>query len=306
MDMMYIAENLKALRKKSDFTQEEAAERLGVSPQSVSKWERGETFPDITLLPSLANLYKVSVDALIGMDRINDAKTKADAFTKGHAFMRANDAGAAAEAFAEALKIFPDDEGIMLELAMATALSSGGDLARAAELCERVLSGRAGDKVHHTTRAALCFIYYKAGECEKAVAAAGNLPHIRESREKILTLFNQNPDAEEIDAYLKFIMIGEDDSTDIILITFAMDMIPMCEDHGLVEKIGKLREELNAPYTNEGFKKLPVVRIRDDAGLKSGCVRMRHYADYLIDEVYADPGEAVDRIIAELRDITKK
>jgi transcriptional regulator with XRE-family HTH domain len=69
--MLFISENLRKLRKGKDLTQEEAAEILNVSPQSVSKWERGETLPDITLLPSLANLYKVTVDTLIGMDKIN-------------------------------------------------------------------------------------------------------------------------------------------------------------------------------------------------------------------------------------------
>jgi transcriptional regulator with XRE-family HTH domain len=73
--MLYLAENLKSLRKGKDLTQEEVAEILGVSPQSVSKWERGDTYPDITLLPALANYYETSVDALIGMNRINDAQT---------------------------------------------------------------------------------------------------------------------------------------------------------------------------------------------------------------------------------------
>ena len=64
--MIYIAENLRSLRKGMELTQEEIAEILCVSPQSVSKWERGDTFPDITLLPALANLFKTSIDALIG------------------------------------------------------------------------------------------------------------------------------------------------------------------------------------------------------------------------------------------------
>ncbi|GHU75118.1 hypothetical protein AGMMS49992_18420 [Clostridia bacterium] len=57
--MLYLAENIKALRKAKDLTQEEVADILGVTAQSVSKWERGETYPDIQLLPALANFYQI-------------------------------------------------------------------------------------------------------------------------------------------------------------------------------------------------------------------------------------------------------
>ena len=59
--MIYIADNLKKLRKSKDYTQEDVSEMLSVSPQSVNKWERGDTMPDITLLPAIANLYKVTI-----------------------------------------------------------------------------------------------------------------------------------------------------------------------------------------------------------------------------------------------------
>ena len=66
---MHIGENIKRLRKEKDLTQETLAEALGVSCASVSKWERQETFPDITLLQPLAYFFGVSVDDLLGYDR---------------------------------------------------------------------------------------------------------------------------------------------------------------------------------------------------------------------------------------------
>jgi len=116
--MLYIAENLKALRKNREWTQEEMAEAVGVSPQSVSKWERGDTYPDITLLPALANLYKVSVDAIIGMDKINEAENRTEFFKRGHEYLRQGDDKAAIGVFTDALKTFPNDESIMSELAL--------------------------------------------------------------------------------------------------------------------------------------------------------------------------------------------
>ena len=60
--------NLRALRNGKGLTQEQAAELLDVSKQSVSRWETGITWPDISFLPRLASFYGVSVDALLGAD----------------------------------------------------------------------------------------------------------------------------------------------------------------------------------------------------------------------------------------------
>ena len=65
-----IGDNLKELRKKKNNTQEELAEFLTVSIAAVSKWERGECFPDIELLPKIAAYYNVSVDDLLGVGEI--------------------------------------------------------------------------------------------------------------------------------------------------------------------------------------------------------------------------------------------
>ena len=65
-----ISENLRRFRKEKNLTQESLANMLSITPQSVSKWERGEGYPDITMLPSLANCLEVSVDALLGNDLI--------------------------------------------------------------------------------------------------------------------------------------------------------------------------------------------------------------------------------------------
>ena len=306
--MLYIAENLKTLRKGKGLTQEEVGEMLGVSPQSVSKWERGDTMPDITLLPALANLYKISVDTLIGMDKINDRETKNSAFTTAHNHLRNGDIKAAVDTYTETLKMFPNDEGIMSDLAMALALDDdSAKLPQAVSLCERVLSGNQGGKIHHTTRAALCFIYMKAGEKEKAIAVANKLPHIRESRESILEQLEKELDADEINSYLKFVAIGESDQQDIIIIDFAENMaVPFCEENDLTGKIRALRNEVNAHTNKEGAKILPkVIRVRDNYSLMPNQVRMRYYADYVFDKQFDDPSDAVNEIIESLRKIAQ-
>ena len=56
---------LKAYRKKNGYTQDEIAEKLGVSRQAVAKWERGESVPDIESVVSLAGIFGVTVDVLL-------------------------------------------------------------------------------------------------------------------------------------------------------------------------------------------------------------------------------------------------
>ena len=56
-----LKDNLSRLRRERGVTQEAVAEHLGITAQSVGKWERGEGFPDITLLPAIALYFGVTV-----------------------------------------------------------------------------------------------------------------------------------------------------------------------------------------------------------------------------------------------------
>jgi AbrB family looped-hinge helix DNA binding protein len=69
-----ISMNLKILRKRHKYTQEEIADKIGVSRQAVAKWENGETLPDISNCLALAELYEVTLDDLVnysyGKDKV--------------------------------------------------------------------------------------------------------------------------------------------------------------------------------------------------------------------------------------------
>lgn len=57
--------NIRELRKRNNITQERLAEYLGVTYQTVSKWENGTSLPSISLLPSIANIFNISIDEVI-------------------------------------------------------------------------------------------------------------------------------------------------------------------------------------------------------------------------------------------------
>ncbi len=63
-----IGEKIKFLRISKGMTQEKLGDRLGISAQAVSKWERGITYPDIVYLPALTKALDTSADALLGIE----------------------------------------------------------------------------------------------------------------------------------------------------------------------------------------------------------------------------------------------
>ena len=76
-----LAQNLIQYRKALDLTQAELAEKLNYSDKAVSKWERGESFPDLYVLKQIADFYGVTIDTLIATPK-TPKKYKAQPFTK--------------------------------------------------------------------------------------------------------------------------------------------------------------------------------------------------------------------------------
>ncbi len=70
MDTMKTGSYLAALRKNAGMTQQEAADRLSISNKTISKWESGGGFPDIAILPALAELYGVTADDLLAGETV--------------------------------------------------------------------------------------------------------------------------------------------------------------------------------------------------------------------------------------------
>ena len=204
---MFLAENLKKYRIIKNLTQEDIAQYLNITPQSVSKWERGDSYPDITFLPALANIFETSIDLLVGMDTIRAEETRLNIHRRVKEFQLAGDYGAAEKVYREALLIYPNKPGMMLGLAGILALQNKSE--EAVELIEKALPISINEKQKATIRATLCFLYLKCGKTEKACELAATLPHTRESREVIQPLIKKGLEDSEIDVNIKNILLGE-------------------------------------------------------------------------------------------------
>lgn len=84
-----IAKNITSLRRQSGLTQIELAERLNYSDKAVSKWERGESLPDIAVLKDIADLFGVTLDYLVEAEHkgFSEAKTAILRRIRNHGFI---------------------------------------------------------------------------------------------------------------------------------------------------------------------------------------------------------------------------
>ena len=197
-----LSEILKSLRREKGNTQEELAQYLGISAQSVSKWEREEGYPDIALLPEIAGYYRVSVDCLLGVDeRAREARVKeiTDRYNalRRHIPMDKNyrlDEGIAL--LRESIRQIPGD--FFLEQLLAADLSWKGkgstdekerDLLfrEATELCEDIMARCTEDRYRACAREILLVIYAEQGKREEALALAYQCPGPFTTREYMMT-----------------------------------------------------------------------------------------------------------------------
>ena len=69
MDAKQVGENIARQRKQMGYSQSALSEKLGVTNKAVSRWETGEGYPDITMLPALSEVLKISADQCWGLKR---------------------------------------------------------------------------------------------------------------------------------------------------------------------------------------------------------------------------------------------
>jgi Predicted transcriptional regulators len=200
-----ISDNLKELRKKKNNTQEDLAEFLTISSAAVSKWERGECYPDIELLPKIASYYDVSMDDLFGMgeirkkDRIDEYMAKeceifsqecdqVEQFTKRIALWR------------EAQKEFPNNHTVLYQLINILfweTFNEDEGFKEAVEIGERLLRESTDNEIRFNTIYNLSFFHMKHGDLENAKKYADMIPGCQNSKEALYSRILSGEEAVE-------------------------------------------------------------------------------------------------------------
>lgn len=104
-----LKEKLRSLRYQKGITQEVLADHLGITPQSVGKWERGEGFPDITLLPKIAFYFDITVDELLCVDQVRVENAICEYENKSKICLRNGETEKNLEIWEQAYAEFPND-----------------------------------------------------------------------------------------------------------------------------------------------------------------------------------------------------
>ena len=193
-----IGEKIKELRKKADVKQERFAEYLGVTAQAVSRWEVEGCYPDIELLPSIANFFNISIDELMCFDVIKNQK-KINMILEQVGLERSKKwlDGSMIEMLRNAVLEFPNNYDLLYCLSRALCFAkepyvffneeeSRKNLQESISICTRILGDCTDDSLRFRSLQVLAHAYKNVGEKEKAVETANRLPLARDSRDMVL------------------------------------------------------------------------------------------------------------------------
>ncbi|MCL2361041.1 MAG: helix-turn-helix domain-containing protein [Defluviitaleaceae bacterium] len=172
----YFNEKFKNLRKARNLTQEQIADVFHVSPQAVSRWETGATFPDIALLPHIAIFFKITVDELLGTEAIRGEQDVENYTRDIRNFLNSGQVHDAIESAQKATKKYPLNSG--LHYLLAQALGTKNEVAHKDEII--AISERIIDLTDYKSslrhRVQLIRHYAKWGMKEEAKKILDTLP----------------------------------------------------------------------------------------------------------------------------------
>jgi len=203
----YFSENIRSLRKEREMTQEALADFLGVSFQAVSKWERGESYPDIELLPTIADFFNVTTDHLLGVDaqrNEEDILAYIDRFDNGKYKSDEGSLSFMAEAFGK----YPADFRITVRYMQALindCYASGNHLKNKKEILsiyDRIQGYCTNDRIRMRAKTQLIAYYREIITVENSGVTdrdmynlIDEMPAIVDTKENFMSKFPLDPDA---------------------------------------------------------------------------------------------------------------
>lgn len=242
-----IGTKIKTLRKKVDVTQDRLAEYLGVTAQAISRWESEICYPDIEVLPAIADFFNISLDELIGVDQKRKENKINEYIERAKKEQYAGNFKEAVSVYREAISQFPSSYKLQASLACAIGCIDNGEkipLESANEsinICRRILEDCMDDSIRYWALNILCWVYYRQLEdFNRAIQMTDRLPKIFGCQEFIQaeTLKIRMPSEKAEEFIYSYISA--------MLITFNKQQFAYCNDKKVMLEvlIGELKKLL--------------------------------------------------------------
>ena len=171
---MKIGEKVKELRKGKNISQESLAKVLGVTFQAVSKWETNVTAPDVSLIPSIASFFGVSIDELFDYNTFENEQ-KIDRICREAARYRLDDPVRAEAILREGLKQFPSNETILTVLVYVLWFIPDRD-DDLIETCKLLIDCATIEGVRCDTLRILATAYHRLGKFDQIDSVLAQIP----------------------------------------------------------------------------------------------------------------------------------
>ena len=173
--MIRLGEKIKSLRKQKNISQEVFANYLGVSFQAVSKWENGNTMPDVTMIPAIASFFGVSTDELFDFNLL-DMEKQVDAICYESWKYREADPGRAEQILREGLQRFPGNDIILNNLLYTLDYQMRAD--EVITLCKTLIASTKDDSVKYDACRILATCYKENGQKDLVKPTLELIPEI--------------------------------------------------------------------------------------------------------------------------------
>ena len=201
-----LGENIRNLRIAKGVTQEQLGYELGVTSQAVSRWENGATYPDITMLPVIADFFDVSMDELMGRGQALDSKERNAFFEKINAMRDCGRYEDILAAYDKMLHKHPNDvyllHGKAISLYREFQKNQAASVAKEIiSLCKKINCFNKPD-MQCGANALLVRVYARIGEVEEARKLANELPSFEVGRELLISECLQGTEKAEHYRYL--------------------------------------------------------------------------------------------------------
>ena len=211
--MIKLGEKIKSLRKQKNISQEVFANYLGVSFQAVSKWENGNTMPDVTMIPAIASFFGISTDELFDFNLFETEK-QVEAICAESWKYRNSDVAKSEEILRKGLQRFPGNDVILNNLLYTLDYQTRAE--EVISICKSLITSTKDDSVKYDACRILATCYKENGQVDLIEPTLEMIPEIYFSKLELMASLLDGEDSYE--AAQKQKNISAEDLIDMLMI----------------------------------------------------------------------------------------